>query len=55
MKLALIAIGKLIALAELQLMELLGNNSQEFKVSIFLFACKVCLARALFRGSWNEA
>ena len=55
MKLALIAIDKFIALAELQLMELLGNNSQEFKVSIFLFAWKVYLARALFRGSWNEA
>ena len=55
MKLALIEIGKFIALAELQLMELLGNNRQEFKVRIFLFAWKVYLARALFRGSWNEA
>ena len=55
MKLTLIVIGKFIALAELQLMELLGNNNEEFEISIFLFAWKVYLARALFRGSWNEA
>ena len=41
MKFALIAIGKFIALAELQLMELLGNSREEFEMRIFLFAWKV--------------
>ena len=41
MKLALIAIGKFIPLAELQLMELLGNNHEKFEIRIFLFDWKV--------------
>ena len=55
MKLALIAIGKFKALAELQLMESNENNNEEFEIRIFLLAWKGYLARALFRASGNEA
>ena len=41
MKLGLIAIGELIALAELQLMELLENIREEFEIRISLFAWKM--------------
>ena len=41
MKLGLIAIGELIALADLQLMVLLENNTEEFETRIFLFQWQV--------------
>ena len=41
MKLGLIAIGELIALADLQLMALLENNREEFETRISLFQWQV--------------
>ena len=41
MKFGLIAIGKFIALAELELMELLESSKEELEIRIFLFAWKV--------------
>ena len=41
MKLGLIAIGELIALADLQLMALLENNTEEFETRISLFQWQV--------------
>ena len=54
MKLGMIAIGELIALAELQLTGLLENSKEEFEIRISLFQWQLSLARSFsemcFRG-----
>ena len=48
MKFVLIAIGKFIALAELQLMKLVEKKKEAFEIRISLFAWKVELAWSFF-------